>query len=150
MHVFFETKSWRLFALLFGLGFGIQLIRAAERGRRFVLTYLRRLAVLFLIGVAHALLFAADVLMIYAELGLVLLVLRRAPPRLLLVLAIALLAVFPLGRAANAAVDPNVTATARTVNLERALDLGVDVIGGIPHFERTMADGSASITARRT
>ena len=32
-------------------------------------------------------------------------------------------------------------------NLERALDLGVDVIGGIPHFERTMADGSASITA---
>ena len=30
-------------------------------------------------------------------------------------------------------------------NLKRALDLGVDVIGGIPHFERTMADGSASI-----
>jgi cytosine deaminase len=30
-------------------------------------------------------------------------------------------------------------------NLERALDLGVDVVGGIPHFERTMADGSASI-----
>jgi uncharacterized protein len=120
MHVFFETKSWRLFALLFGLGFSIQLIRAEERGTRFVPTYLRRLAVLFLIGVAHALLFAADVLMIYAELGLLLLVLRRAPPRLLLVLAIALLAVFPLGRAANAAVDPNVTATARTVNLERA------------------------------
>ena len=32
-------------------------------------------------------------------------------------------------------------------NLERALDLGVDVIGGIPHFERTMADGAASVTA---
>jgi cytosine deaminase len=32
-------------------------------------------------------------------------------------------------------------------NLERALDLGIDVVGGIPHFERTMADGSASITA---
>ena len=27
------------------------------------------------------------------------------------------------------------------LNLERALDLGVDVVGGIPHFERTMADG---------
>ena len=25
-------------------------------------------------------------------------------------------------------------------NLERALDKGVDVVGGIPHFERTMAD----------
>ncbi len=30
-------------------------------------------------------------------------------------------------------------------NLERALDKGVDVIGGIPHFERTLADGAASI-----
>lgn len=30
-------------------------------------------------------------------------------------------------------------------NLIRALDLGVDVVGGIPHFERTMADGAASL-----
>lgn len=32
-------------------------------------------------------------------------------------------------------------------NLQRALDLGVDVVGGIPHFERTMAEGAASVTA---
>jgi len=31
-------------------------------------------------------------------------------------------------------------------NLERALDRGVDVVGGIPHFERTMAEGAASVT----
>lgn len=30
-------------------------------------------------------------------------------------------------------------------NLVRALDLGVDVVGGIPHFERTMEDGAASV-----
>ncbi|MDN3918905.1 amidohydrolase family protein [Roseateles violae] len=30
-------------------------------------------------------------------------------------------------------------------NLKRALDLGVDVVGGIPHFERTMADGASSV-----
>ena len=30
-------------------------------------------------------------------------------------------------------------------NLRRALDMGVDVVGGIPHFERTMADGARSI-----
>ncbi|GAA0587733.1 amidohydrolase family protein [Caenispirillum bisanense] len=29
--------------------------------------------------------------------------------------------------------------------LLRALDLGVEVVGGIPHFERTMADGAASV-----
>ncbi len=34
--------------------------------------------------------------------------------------------------------------TARA-NLLRALDMGVDVVGGIPHFERTMADGAASV-----
>ena len=32
-------------------------------------------------------------------------------------------------------------------NLDRALDLGVDIVGGIPHFERTMADGARSVTA---
>jgi len=32
-------------------------------------------------------------------------------------------------------------------NLERALDMGVDVVGGIPHFERSMADGAASLKA---
>ena len=31
-------------------------------------------------------------------------------------------------------------------NLRRALDLGVDVVGGIPHFERTYAQGTASVT----
>ncbi len=37
--------------------------------------------------------------------------------------------------------DP--TALANTI---RALDMGVEVVGGIPHFERTMADGAASVT----
>ncbi|MFE1597754.1 amidohydrolase family protein [Methylobacterium sp. ID0610] len=30
-------------------------------------------------------------------------------------------------------------------NLERALDRGVEVVGGIPHFERTMAEGAESL-----
>jgi cytosine deaminase len=32
-------------------------------------------------------------------------------------------------------------------NLTRALDKGVSIVGGIPHFERTMADGAASVKA---
>lgn len=31
-------------------------------------------------------------------------------------------------------------------NTIRALDMGVDVVGGIPHFERTMEDGRRSVT----
>lgn len=36
------------------------------------------------------------------------------------------------------------TATGRE-NLIRALDMGIEVVGGIPHFERTMEDGAASV-----
>ncbi len=43
--------------------------------------------------------------------------------------------------------DGYLRAPTAAANLERALDKGVDVIGGIPHFERTMADGAASIRA---
>lgn len=32
-------------------------------------------------------------------------------------------------------------------NLNRALDMGVSVVGGIPHFERTMEDGANSVRA---
>ncbi|MGO8505877.1 amidohydrolase family protein [Rhizobium leguminosarum] len=31
--------------------------------------------------------------------------------------------------------------------LNRALDMGVDTVGGIPHFERTMGEGTASVEA---
>ena len=31
--------------------------------------------------------------------------------------------------------------------LERALDMGVDIVGGIPHYERTTAEGQASVAA---
>jgi cytosine/creatinine deaminase len=38
-------------------------------------------------------------------------------------------------------------ATEGVGSLSRALDMGVNVVGGIPHFERTMADGAASVEA---
>ena len=96
--VFFESKSWTLFSILFGFGFAVQLQRAEARGLRIVPAYLRRLAVLFALGAAHALLFDGDILMLYAELGLGFLVVRHLPTRALLFLAFALMLVFPLAR----------------------------------------------------
>lgn len=43
--------------------------------------------------------------------------------------------------------DGFLRATNAAQNLERALAMGVDVIGGIPHFERTMEDGAQSVKA---
>ncbi len=41
--------------------------------------------------------------------------------------------------------DGALRSPAALAHLERALDRGVEVVGGIPHFERTMAEGSASV-----
>ena len=112
MRFFFETKSWRLFSFLFGLGFAIQLFRAQARGGPFWPIYLRRLVLLFVIGMGHALFYSGDVLMAYAILGLLLAPFHRLPPRVLLGLAVVLLAVFPLGGAVKSLVledDPPVT-----------------------------------------
>jgi len=114
MRFFFETKSWRLFSFLFGLGFALQLIRADERGSKFAPVYLRRLIILFVIGAGHAMIYDGDILMLYAELGLVLVFFRKVPPKLLLVLSVCLLAVFPIGRAATSLLEP--TQTAQTID----------------------------------
>ncbi len=109
MRTFFETKSWRLFSFLFGFGFALQLIRAKERGSKFAPVYLRRMIILFVIGAGLALIYAGEVLMLYAELGLILVLFWRFPPKLLLVLSVCLLAVFPIGRAATSFLEPTQT-----------------------------------------
>lgn len=96
-HFLFDSKSWTLFSMLFGFGFALQLMRATARGLPFLATYLRRLAVLFVFGAAHTLLYDGDILILYAELGLGLLFLHRLPTRWLLVLAVGLLLIFPFG-----------------------------------------------------
>ncbi len=98
MRIFFESKSWPLFSMLFGFGFAVQLQRTQARGLRFLPIYLRRLAVLFVLGAAHALLYDGDILMLFAELGFGLLVVRRLSTRWLFLLAVALMLVFPLAR----------------------------------------------------
>jgi uncharacterized protein len=106
MRFFFETKSWRLFAFLFGFGFALQLIRATEHGSEFASIYLRRLIILFVIGAGHAMIYRGDILMHYAELGLLLVLFRNVSPKVLLVLSVCLLAVFPLGRVATSLLEP--------------------------------------------
>ena len=97
MHSLFETKSWRLFSMLFGFGFALQLAAALSREGGSLWFYFRRLIVLFVFGMAHALVFDGDILMEYAMLGLILVAFRNVHQRTLLVLAFSLLAVFPLG-----------------------------------------------------
>jgi len=120
MRVFFESKSWTLFSMLFGFGFAVQLQSAHARGFSILSIYLRRLAVLFAIGAAHALLYDGDILMLYAELGLGLLVVRRLPTRWLLLLAVGLMLVFPLARFASTQDQPAGSEEIQSVGEARA------------------------------
>ena len=82
-----QGKFFTLFSFLFGWGFATQLLRAEERGGGvgFPRRFLRRSAVLGLIGVVHiALLSEGDILLLYAVVGLLLLSLRHSRPEILL------------------------------------------------------------------
>jgi len=83
-----EGKFYSLFSFLFGLGFALQMTRAEERGARLGWTYARRLIVLLGFGLIHAfLIWVGDILTVYALLGLLLLLFRKAKPRTLLIWA---------------------------------------------------------------
>jgi uncharacterized protein len=66
-HVIVEGKFYSIFSLLFGIGFGLQLSR---RGDVAIGRFRRRLTVLVGIGFVHAvLIWAGDILLLYALLG---------------------------------------------------------------------------------
>jgi uncharacterized protein len=81
-------EFYLMFSFLFGLGFSLQLSRAETSGRGFLAIYVRRLLILFAIGTAHAVfLWDGDILMIYAVLGIGLLLFRQCSPRTMLIWA---------------------------------------------------------------
>ena len=85
--ILLDEKARPMFTFMFGLGFAILMQRAEERGAPFVARYARRLAVLFVIGVAHDILTERDILWGYAIFGLLLLPLRKLNPKFLVALA---------------------------------------------------------------
>jgi uncharacterized protein len=87
--LFFADQQFiTLFAFLFGLGLAGQMMRADERGARFLPLYVRRLCVLWLIGMTHfLLLWDGDILHAYAQDGLYLLLFLRRSLKTLLVWA---------------------------------------------------------------
>jgi uncharacterized protein len=68
---FVEGKFYKLFALLFGMGFAVMLNRALQAERPFKAWFIRRMLVLWCIGLAHLIfLWEGDILHDYAFAGL--------------------------------------------------------------------------------
>lgn len=82
IYVVVQGSFFPLFSLLFGIGFALMGQRLGARGAAFVPIHLRRMAVLALIGLVHAVLvWSGDVLLTYALLGALLPALDRLSPR---------------------------------------------------------------------
>jgi len=80
------------FAMLFGVGFSLQIARLEQAGdSRGLRLYLRRMAALLVFGLLHTLLDPAEVLVLYALCGALLLFFRRVPPRGLVLTALVLM-----------------------------------------------------------
>lgn len=89
--VFVDGKFYSVFSLLFGIGFGLQLARGGEAA---LPRFKRRLRILLAIGAAHAvLIWAGDILMLYALLGFTMPWFARKSDRELLRWVVILLAV---------------------------------------------------------
>ena len=90
-HVFIDGKFYSIFSLLFGIGFGVQLSRGGDAA---LPRFKRRLRILLGIGAIHAfLIWAGDILMLYALLGFTMPWFARKPNRSLVRWTVILLAV---------------------------------------------------------
>ena len=80
-----ESRFYTLLCILFGVGFGIQLMRANDRGTDVKTTYYRRSAALLAIGVVHGtLIWNGDILTMYALVAFALVMFRAMSARAVL------------------------------------------------------------------
>ncbi|MFD1335671.1 DUF418 domain-containing protein [Oceanobacillus iheyensis] len=93
--VFFQASFYTLFSILFGFGIQLQKDRLVEKGISVNRFFIRRLAVLTIIGLIHAIgIWHGDILFTYGVVGFLLLVYFNVKDRTIVVNIISLLGVF--------------------------------------------------------
>lgn len=87
----FSGKAYAIFSLLFGFSFFIQYNNQARKGKNFRLRFLWRLCLLFVIGCFNGAFFPGDILVLYAIIGVVLILVCRWSDRAVLIAAVILM-----------------------------------------------------------
>lgn len=88
LQLFFYTKFFPIFSLLFGLGISMQALKMRSKGTLAFSFFARRMAILFLIGACHiTFLWSGDVLNLYALLGLLVTLFLARSNKLILLLS---------------------------------------------------------------
>jgi len=95
--IFVQGSFYPIFAFLFGYGINMQYEKSLDRKTPFAPLMAKRLSILLVIGLLHALLiWSGDVLFAYASLGFLLILLVRIPAKWLIPFA-AVLYIIPVG-----------------------------------------------------
>lgn len=95
LQLFFYTKFFPIFSLLFGLGISMQAIKLFDKNKFSFSFFARRMFVLFIFGIFHIVfLWSGDVLNFYAVLGLFTVFMMKRSNKIILVFA-AVLLLFP-------------------------------------------------------
>jgi uncharacterized protein len=93
-HLVFEEKMMTIFSMLFGAGLVLMDGRAEARGAKIGRVYYRRVLLLLLIGLVHSyLIWMGDILVLYAQCGLLLYFFRNMRPRTLLIVGVLVLSI---------------------------------------------------------
>ncbi len=151
---FLVTRKFiAMFSFLFGVGFAIQLDRAAARGAPFAGMYLRRMVTLLAFGLAHAVfLWDGDILHVYGGLGLALILVRKLPDRWLWGI-VACGALLPIGRSLVTIARHEKPPRTAQQRLERGLDQ-LRIYGSgeyvLPRIDRDKATGALKPPMRVT
>ena len=84
-YILIESRMYTMLIIIFGIGFHVQLEKAKQHATSLVPVFTRRLIGLLVLGFIHAILLSSrDILMFYAIAGFVLLLVRKATVRQLL------------------------------------------------------------------
>ena len=93
--IFITGKFYMIFSFLFGLSFFIQFSKS-DPEKNFLIRFVWRLAILFIVGFIHHLHYRGDILTIYAMLGISMLLFYQLPDKYLLAIAIFLILNIPV------------------------------------------------------
>ncbi len=89
LQLFFYTKFFPIFSLLFGLGISMQALKMLKKNKLSFSFFARRMFILFLFGVLHIVfLWSGDVLNLYALLGLLTTLMLKKSNQLILILSV--------------------------------------------------------------
>ncbi|WP_462413080.1 DUF418 domain-containing protein [Neobacillus sp. Marseille-QA0830] len=91
LYLFVEGRFYTIFTFLFGVGFYLFLSRAFAKGRNGYALFLRRILVLFMLGVVHVQFHPGEALSIYAVCGLLLMPFYKVTKEINLFVGICLL-----------------------------------------------------------